>query len=88
MRANRCSYSSGFTPPAARSLLSFRSSSATRAGVTGLSLPPCSSAMSYLSHNRESWPTPLLLHYVPCRRAASRVVVGSAPAQETSAVGP
>ena len=69
-------------------LLSLRSSSATRAGVTGLRLLPCWSAMSYLSPFGEEEDPPVLLHYVPRRRAASRVVVGSAPLQVTSAVGP
>src|SRR6476646_3005248 len=51
IRAKRCSYSSGASFPSFRWLLSFFSSSATRAGVTGLSAPPCWSAVMRSSRN-------------------------------------
>src|SRR5829696_3559320 len=54
IRENRCSYSSAASLPSFRWLLSFLSSSATRAGVTGLSAPPCwSAAMDPSLRSRE-----------------------------------
>jgi outer membrane protein assembly factor BamA len=61
---------------------------ATRAGVTGLSAPSCLSADMSSSFQSRGQTNTSNLHYRWTRRTASRVWVGSAPDQVTSAVGP